>query len=234
MGGICLATFAGKHPPSAASYGRRLLLQQHRPAPDRGRTPTLGPSTPASPSLHCLVRGLPASRSGAACPGSRRPRRGFTHGDARQSPLLLFGLFSPSEYVMLQGGRILKGWVWAVAPGGFHGGQWMQIRPGSPTAPWSLHVAPKSMPAVDLKQSRLLLAQGAGSCWAVRGFSAHMEASLHWSQALWEVLRDKMSFLKFLGTERGCPKMFFILEMMALLLSSWSFAQSHFSFWLPP
>lgn len=93
----------------------------------------------------------------------------------------------------------------------------------------------KSMPAMDPKQSRLLLlAQGAGSCWAVTRFSAHMEALLHWSHALWEVLRDKMSFLKFLGAERGHPKMLFILEMMALLLSSWSFARSHFSCWLSP
>lgn len=38
-------------------------------------------------------------------------------------------------------------------------------------APWSLHVAPKSMLAMALKQSELLLlAQGAGNCWAeIRG-----------------------------------------------------------------
>lgn len=37
-----------------------------------------------------------------------------------------------------------------------------------------------------------------------------------------------MSFLKCLGAERGEPKMLFILEMMALLLSS-CFAGSHFT-----
>lgn len=52
-------------------------------------------------------------------------------------------------------------------PGGFvEGGGCRSIL----VAPWSLHVAPKSMLAMALKQSELLLlAQGAGSCRTVRG-----------------------------------------------------------------
>lgn len=48
----------------------------------------------------------------------------------------------------------------------------MQTHPGSPPVPARCSM---SMPAMALKQSELLLlAQGPGSCWAVRGDFQHM------------------------------------------------------------
>lgn len=67
---------------------------------------------------------------------------------------------------MVQGGRILKGWLGLLAPEGFMGGGGFRSALVLPLLPAHCSV---SVPAMALKHSELLLlAQGAGSCWAVR------------------------------------------------------------------
>lgn len=129
--------FLGQHPSAAAFHGARVLLQQHKLCTRTGqRHPPRGPFNPglslaALLILHCRVRG---SRQ-----WSRRwelwilkPREWFhPRRCLAESPLLLFGLFSPSPDVTLRGGSH----CWADPEGaglgccsqGFHGGRRMQI-----------------------------------------------------------------------------------------------------------
>lgn len=77
------ASAASSSEPSGAGQGRAARPGPSSPGRSRLRRPSAAP---------CIQQ-----RIGSCVPWIPKPGRGFTPGDARQSPLCLFGLFSPCQ-----------------------------------------------------------------------------------------------------------------------------------------
>lgn len=188
-GGRCGRCLPGDLPGEASASSRVLWVPAALAAAANGAAHPHGSLQPrplpgrAASSPHPAV-------DPAACPGSRSPGRGFPHGDVRLSLPSCFWVVVALS--VRDGARREdpEGVAWTAGPGGFHGGKWIQIRPGSPSAPCTL----LRVRACHGSEAQRVVAACSG-CWELlgcqTGFSAHVEASSHWSHALGEMVRDE-------------------------------------------